>query len=90
MLFVNTFEVLSWPLARKITKIGLDSVKIDVKTSEICVILGRILDTYDFPICQKNSRGDLSRRKKILFLKLPAEVFLFDIAMLLFNDLLVN
>ena len=53
MLFFNTFEVLSRPVAQKITQIGLNFGKIDVITSELSPFSAEFLVTYGFPIYQK-------------------------------------
>ena len=61
MLFFNTFEVLSGPLARKITEIGLNFAKIDILTSELYAVLGRIPDGVRFPDLPKTYyRGKLA------------------------------
>ena len=54
MQFFNTFGVLPGPLARKITEIGLNSAEIDILTSELYAVLGRIPDNVRFPDLPKN------------------------------------
>ena len=54
MQFFNTFEVLSGPSARKITEIGLNFAEIDILTSELYAVLGRIPDNVRFPDLPKN------------------------------------